>query len=262
MMSKGTWLFRCQSCGFMRSNLAAGGAALGEGFEEFRRRNFELLLDRLESVVPLHGKHLLEVGCGRGWFLEAAAARGANVCGIEPGPDFKSAKAAGFTAYNGFFPHDLPPREKFDLIVFNDVFEHIPEPVAAIKDVEERLNPGGYALLNLPSSDGVFFKIASALARAGIAGPFDRMWQRGLASPHMSYFNPQNLQRLVAQHTSMKPVFCGVLPSLGRSGLRDRVKITMPGWRGDLLAGAVYMASFALPLLPADIAVVIFERRA
>lgn len=254
------WTDLCPSCRYMSSSLTPGEAPLGEGFEDLRRANFETLLDQMSRHIDLKGARLLEVGCGRGWFLKAAQRRGISVRGIEPGSDGEIARRNGFNVDAGFFPGGLTSTGPFDIIIFNDVFEHIPDPASAIRSVRDLLAQGGIAIFNLPSSDGVFFKIARTLNRVGLSGPYDRMWQKGLASPHMSYFNADNLIKLAGRHTDLRPVARTSLASVSRAGLRDRIKITVPGWRGDAMFCAVWLCSFALSALPADIAVVTFKR--
>lgn len=253
------WADACPACNYMSSSLIEGGAALGEGFDDLRRANFEVLLDWMSGHLNLKGAHLLEVGCGRGWFLAAADRRGMVVRGIEPGPDREVARQDGFNVDGGHFPTDLSDHGPFDVITFNDVFEHIKNPASAMRSVRDLLAPGGVAVFNLPSSDGVFFRIASALNRIGLSGPYDRMWQRGLSSPHMSYFNATNLIKLAQRHADLCPIDRTSLPSLSRVGLRDRIKITVPGWRGEVMFYVVWLGSFALSVLPADIVVIMFK---
>jgi 2-polyprenyl-3-methyl-5-hydroxy-6-metoxy-1,4-benzoquinol methylase len=254
------WVDSCPNCNYMNSSLAPGSSPLGEGFEELRRSNFELLLDWLGDYVNLKGLSTLEVGCGRGWFLEAAVRRGMIVRGIEPGSDGEIARHNGFNVDIGFFPADLSHRGPFDMIIFNDVFEHIPNPVPSIRSVSDLLAVGGVAVFNLPSSDGVFFKIARVLNSIGISGPYHRLWQKGLASPHMSYFNANNLSQLAERHTKMIPIGRTSLPSVSRAGLHDRIKISFPGWRGDAMFYAVWLGSFVLRFFPSDIAVLALKR--
>ncbi|MEL7174628.1 MAG: methyltransferase domain-containing protein, partial [Pseudomonadota bacterium] len=74
----------CAACGSQSSELPSGAGTGIEGLETLRRRNFESLLTRIETRRPLRGARLLEVGCAKGWFLEAARRRGAECFGIEP----------------------------------------------------------------------------------------------------------------------------------------------------------------------------------
>jgi 2-polyprenyl-3-methyl-5-hydroxy-6-metoxy-1,4-benzoquinol methylase len=254
------WIDACPACDYMKSSLTPGAGAPVEGIEYLRRRNFEALLDRLSHHTTLKDARLLEPGCGKGWFLEAAKRRGMIVHGIEPGPDGAVARNSGFSVDTGFFPQDLCSKGPFDVITFNDVFEHLPDPTAAIVAVERLLADDGILVLNLPSSHGIFFRVSTILNGLGWSGPYERLWQRGLSSPHMSYFNTVNLVSFVHRHTALRFIDQSSLRSISRDGLRERIKVTIPSWRGDAMFAAVWLASFALTTLPPDIAVVMFRK--
>ena len=83
---------------------------------------------------------------------------------------------------SGFFLGDLQDHGPYDVIAFNDVFEHLPSPVLAIKRVEELLSVDGTVVINLPSSEGALFRIATLLAAMGFTSPLERLWQ--MAFPH------------------------------------------------------------------------------
>jgi len=255
------WLEKCSSCGFLLSSLPAGAGTGVAGLKTLRVRNFEIILERIRRQTDIAGKLLLEVGCARGWFLEAAARCGAQVRGLEPeAENAQIARAAGLSVDVGFFPDGLTENSRFDIIVFNDVFEHLPDPVAAIVAVEQHLNPGGLAVINLPSADGVIYQLATNLDRIGIAGPFDRLWQRGMASPHISYFAPATLEALVSKHTAMVQVHAGRLDVLTRQGLWSRIRSTYSGPASAWVFPVAWAGSFALSFFPSDIAVLFYQK--
>lgn len=135
MRKKKTWLYRCEACGFFASTLHPAQGTGVPGLEELRRFNFEIMLDRLEEMRPLAGTQILEVGSAWGWFLEAAQRRGAKVQGIEPeAATAELARRHGLDVETGFFPADLRDRGPYDMIIFNDVFEHLPHPSLRIKN--------------------------------------------------------------------------------------------------------------------------------
>src|SRR5690349_8303900 len=132
------WLLLCRACGFRRSTLVPAigddrvAGAIDEdlraaALERLRRDNFERLLDRLCRRIEPRGANLLDIGCAHGWFLEAAARRGFAVAGLEPDPGVAArAAAAGHAVRPGIFPDHVPADRRFDVLVFNDVFEHLP----------------------------------------------------------------------------------------------------------------------------------------
>lgn len=260
------WLRQCRKCGNEASLLADPtwheGPLLGwdpvaeEFMRPLREQNAKLLLGHIGRQRELKGTRVLEVGCAIGWFLTAARDAGMTIAGIEPDERVAvQAEARGIDVTRGYFPQCLDDSQKFDLICFNDVFEHIPDCHAVLRAVRRSLAPGGLLLLNLPSAGGVLYRIARTLARLGDERTLARLWQKGYVSPHLHYFSGNNLQALV-EGAGFTQIDRGSLPSLTLHGLRERV---MEGDSFNALTGTlVYSAVLAgYPLLryvlPADI---------
>ena len=245
----------------MVSTLHAGSGRGVEGLEAVRALNYETTLDRIEQLLCSPHPRLLEVGCARGWFVERAAARGMRVEGIEPDLDPEvDRKDQTLNIRSGYFPEALSEGATYDAIVFNDVFEHLPDPVSAIVEVERRLDPGGLAVLNLPSSDGVIFRVARRLYRIGLVGPFHRLWQKELDSPHITYFNSNNLRSFVERHTGLRHVYTGRMAVLTRSGLWDRIGSTYSRSSGLVVFLISWLASFVLGWFPSDAVLAVFRK--
>jgi 2-polyprenyl-3-methyl-5-hydroxy-6-metoxy-1,4-benzoquinol methylase len=262
MRPRKTWLWRCPACRLLLSTLPAGAGTVAiDNLDTLRRSNFEILLDRVGKIVPLSGKTVLEVGCSTGLFLAAATQRGAIVTGLEPEKEKADlARAKGFTVIDGFFPDALNPEQRFDLIFFNDVFEHLPDPAAALRACEKHLGPGGLLIINLPDSDGVFYKTANLLDRIGMAMPFDRMWQKSFSSPHVTYFRKKNLERFVTRQTSLKLADQTSLDTLTLAGLKDRISASAKEPLASLIYFALLPIVAAQKVLPPDILVQIFRK--
>lgn len=99
------------------------------------------------------GKTLLEIGCAPGAFLKRAKAEGFNCVGIAP----ENGMAGAIQDYcecpviEGYFPEAISDRkDKFDIIVAMDVFEHIQDGEKFIKDCRAHLNKDGNIVLMLP----------------------------------------------------------------------------------------------------------------
>jgi SAM-dependent methyltransferase len=228
--TRDAWAVRCPACGTYASTLAdlpvtrpLDEVSRCSGLMDIRVQNFELVLDAVAKVRPLPGASVLDVGAAHGWFVQAAARRGAEATGIEPDPVVAAiAQGRGVPVHVGWFPDDLPAGETYDVITFNDVFEHLPDPDEVLARCLERLRPGGCVVLNLPDVHGLGFRLSRALRRVGVRGPYDRLWQVGFPSPHVWYFSRRGLVRLLARHGLAAP-FVGSLPSLTRRGLWRRV---------------------------------------
>lgn len=271
------WHARCGSCRYEAAalqvsiNEAGAHAAIDEAAREaslkmLRMENFreivQLARTHAHGASPASGMpRLLDVGSAHGWFLEAAAPH-FDVLGIEPDAAVGSKAAArGLPVRPGYFPDALAPDETFDAIVFNDVIEHIPDIRSAITACHARLNPGGILILNLPSSRGFFYRLSKWLTRAGLPGPFERMWQKSLPSPHLHYFDPANLTALLSS-AGFTHVHSTELAALRADGLKERLGYV--GKPNPLVLNAQYLAiRLVIPLLrlfPSDIIVGIYRR--
>jgi SAM-dependent methyltransferase len=268
------WHAVCPSCGYESAALQGtinelqGHDQLNEedreaGLKALRMENFRAIVQDASRFAAPDAKKMLDVGSAHGWFLEAALGR-FDVLGIEPDAVVGGRAAArALPVRQGYFPDVLKADEQFGVIVFNDVIEHIPDIQSALRACHARLNPDGILILNLPSSEGFFYRLAKIFARLGWHSPFDRLWQKGLPSPHVHYFNPRNLPALVARH-GFTLVHSAELPSLRAKGLLERLRCV--GHINPLALYVQYLVILcAVPVLrifPSDIIVCFFRKKA
>jgi 2-polyprenyl-3-methyl-5-hydroxy-6-metoxy-1,4-benzoquinol methylase len=229
------------------------------GLEPLRRENFRVILKDLSRLRPLEGVKILDVGSAYGWFLEEAAAVGAVAVGIEP--DARIASHSTEDVRVGFFPDELSVQERFGVIAFNDVLEHLPDVPGALDVCHDHLLPRGLLSINIPTADGAVFKVACGLTRAGIHGPYRRLWQYGLPSPHLHYFTTKALTALIESRGFTVLQVRG-LSSLTRRGLWQRIRmVDRPDIVNMLAFAGMYMAADVLnsPAM-SDIVHIIAER--
>jgi 2-polyprenyl-3-methyl-5-hydroxy-6-metoxy-1,4-benzoquinol methylase len=267
------WHASCHACGYESAalegaiNAAPAGVPVDEeareaGLKALRQENFRDIVAIARRFAKPGAQRLLDVGCAHGWFLEIAR-DGFDVLGIEPDEKVGQRTAArGLPVRQGYFPEALAPGESFDVIVFNDVIEHIPDIHGALDACHARLSPDGLLILNLPNSAGFFYRLSKLFARFVWRSPFDRLWQKGLPSPHVHYFAPENLARLVGSHGFIQ-LHSQELPSLRTKGLLNRMRCA-----GNISGLALYLQFLAVlamvPLLrvfPSDIIVGVFRKQ-
>lgn len=265
------WHAFCNQCGYESAALAGAINAAPDGqldeqqreagLKALRQENFRVIVDIARRHARPGARRLLDVGCAHGWFLETAAGQ-FDVLGVEPDENVGRRTAArGLPVREGYFPDVLADGETFDVIVFNDVIEHIPAIDAALDACHERLSPEGILILNLPSSKGFFYRLSKLFAGVGWRSPFDRLWQKDLPSPHVHYFAPANLELLLSRH-GFRQVHAQELPSLRAKGLLERMRCT--GTTTGLALYLQYLAVLcAIPVLrafPSDIVVGVFRK--
>jgi len=105
------------------------------------------------SLIPLHRKKILEIGCAEGTF--AKSIDGAEeIWGVEP--DAQAAVIASrrlSNVLNGTFESTKQhlPFQYFDVVVCNDVIEHMPDHDEFLSQVREYIVPNGCLIGSLPN---------------------------------------------------------------------------------------------------------------
>lgn len=131
------------------------------------------------------GEKMLDVGCGSGLSMLEAQQAGAEVWGIEADPNVQRlAGELGLRIHQGSL-HDKPfPDVTFDLIVLNQVIEHIPAPDLALAMIRERLTKNGRAILIFPNTRSVWCRLSGA------------RWVNWHIPYHLHHFNAASFARL------------------------------------------------------------------
>lgn len=106
------------------------------------------------ELIPSSVHTLLDVGCHTGQFGFAVKNKyGAEVWGVEPNAE--TAKIASKyldKVFHSNFSDDLNlPENHFDIISFNDVLEHMPDPWGAVQLATRKLRFGGRIIISIPN---------------------------------------------------------------------------------------------------------------
>ncbi len=155
-------LQRCPACGFMftwpqpgnldgfypRSYRAYGPAILAL-FRVVHRR-------RVRSWTRARGAvgRALEIGCGHGWMLAALREAGWQTVGLER--TVESGRHARTTLGLDVRIGELDvfgAGEQFDLIIMNQVLEHLADPMPRLRACAKLLKPGGWLIIGVPNLD-------------------------------------------------------------------------------------------------------------
>ncbi len=128
-----------------------------------------LRLQWIQSLAPLQGREVLDVGCGGGILSDAMARAGATTLGIDLAS--KSLKVAQLHALEAQTPNvryrevsveDLA-RERpasFDVVTCMEMLEHVPDPAAIVRACAELVKPGGWVFCSTLSRNPKSFLFA------------------------------------------------------------------------------------------------------
>lgn len=149
---------------------------------------FRSHLDEVSAIVRKHfaGRTLIEVGCGKGYFLQHLLAQGFQITGLDP-------------TYEGDSPHIVKryftPEVGLsaDGIVLRHVLEHVPNPVEFLQQIRAANGGGGRIYIEVPCFDWICARRAW----------FDLFYE------HVNYFRASDFQRLFSQLHETGHIFGG-----------------------------------------------------
>lgn len=125
---------------------------------------------------------VVDLGCGDGQLtaLARAAVPGATVIGLDwSAAALASTAASGIPAVRGGVDGvDLPfPDESVDVVMMNEVIEHLVEVDHAVAEARRILRPGGHLLVSTPNLAAWFNRI---LLAAGVQPVFSEVSRKGI----------------------------------------------------------------------------------
>jgi 2-polyprenyl-3-methyl-5-hydroxy-6-metoxy-1,4-benzoquinol methylase len=123
---------------------------------DFHKRRFDSTIFLLRKAFPSGSFKLLDIGCGKGYITNQIKKVFSNseVSGFD-----YSLSAIEFACRNfkeiDFYVADAynPPFSEnyFDIIVCNNLWEHVPDPIFLLSKISKILKPGGYLIVSTPN---------------------------------------------------------------------------------------------------------------
>jgi SAM-dependent methyltransferase len=190
------------------------------------------------------GQVMLDVGSGSGLSLLEAQELGAEAYGIEADPNIRRiADEVGLRVHIGSL-HDQPfPGVSFDLIVLNQVIEHIPDPGNALAALKERLKPTGRLALVFPNRRS-FWQRLSGLK-----------WINWHIPYHLHHFDANGFKVFAQRHgfrvIRQKTIAPNIWSILQLRAMRQSPERGMPSAMWEVKpAAAVFSGDLGKPLTP------------
>ncbi len=139
---------------------------------------------------------VLEVGCSTAYFGSALKTFGHTVWGIEPTPEpAQIAKSQLDFVFEGLIEDFIVahPDQKFDVIVFGDVLEHLPDPESVLLQCHALLKEGGAIVASVPNVTHL------AIRAMLMEGRWDYAELGIMDKTHLRFFTRETIQNLFYQ---------------------------------------------------------------
>ena len=204
LYTKNGWnIVKCRTCGLVYVNPQPTNEELREFYAskydyDYQTENEERLfkiarktLACLEKILHNDTGNLLEIGCGRGYFLKIAKEQGWNVTGVEiseDASDFAKSKL-NLNVVSGELLDAKFPDKEFDVVIMRHSLEHVSNPSEVLDEISRILGRGG-GLLRITGPH--IYIIASKLC--------GKAWEWLSPPAHLYFFSPSTLKQILQKY--------------------------------------------------------------
>lgn len=100
-----------------------------------------------------NGRTVLDIGCAAGMSLRPFALQGWRAVGLDPGADWVEygCREFGLDLRTDFYTDRSLPGEKFDLVLYSHVIEHVLDPAPVLAAIRDHLTDDGYLFVGTPN---------------------------------------------------------------------------------------------------------------
>ena len=159
-------MYRCRDCKTAFVQPMPGAAELADFYSQFHKSSaeggyYDEIEERMEGDFPVkvakvksfvtEGKcRLLDVGCGKGFFVKKCIESGLEACGIDLSETAISyaREKLNVPAYCGELAGWKDKPGQFDAVTLWASVEHLADPVGMMQDIRANLRTGGYFFLD------------------------------------------------------------------------------------------------------------------
>ncbi len=209
--------FKCQNCSAIVMGKFPGQKELNEIYSYAHPKNVSqtntalnlfIRIPLVEKTLHLHGDLinsaraysvskmkekgvLLDIGAGPGTFLQKAKSLGWKTYGTEMGQKLITSLKKKFgskSIFSGEVQNIKFGKNKFDVITFWHVFEHIANIDSVLKVALKQLKKDGYLVIEVPHAQSLLFKL------------FKNNWALLMEPQHLHFGSEKSFEKLFKRH--------------------------------------------------------------
>jgi|GEM_PF-6616002 len=172
--------------------------SINSSWGDARSRAFRNIFRTLRELGFSRGL-LLDVGSAFGHFLNMARSQGYSVSGVEPSPSARRLAYDKFGIDSVSDIKDIKAEKLFDVIVCLETLYYIPDIRQMLREIRDRLSPGGCFVLKMRANRTGLFRFFSLLSHLRgvlmVVDPGTRLYNYSLRAYHL--FMTKNIKLLI-----------------------------------------------------------------
>ncbi len=219
-------LTACRDCGFIFNALFDNGLMDYDGDYQNAQDHspsFQSYLDDIANLIVSGATpkdRIVEIGCGKGYFLETLKARGLNVKGFDPTYEGDSADIV-----KSYFNADTAADVDADIVIMRHTLEHIEGPYAFLQQLKKILRPECKIFIEIPRVEWIVEHKA--------------FWD--IFHEHCNYFSEFFFQKVFSGHCDIHRVFSDQYMLVGAKigDLVDKIEAGGAPDYSDLFTGEI-----------------------
>ena len=172
----------------------------------------------MASFLPDTYERVLEVGCGAGGFYDHLR-KPCEVWGVEPNAEAGKAAALKMNrVLIGRYDQlaDQLPDGYFDMVICNDVIEHMDDHDAFLEAIKQKMRPGSFIVGSIPN-----IRHITALFKLLVMKDWKYSESGILDRTHLRFFTERSLRRTLQVHGYSIEMFAGV-GSIIKNGINSK----------------------------------------
>lgn len=186
----------------------------------------ELIIKQLARFKWL--RNILDIGCGRGFFVFKAMEYGYSVEGIDVSLPEEQSRLVPEKMRELYIEQKISEGVKYDCLSFHGVLEHINDYDSFLGFCRELLKSPGLILFSIPLLEGPLYSICEKLYRFScgiVKTPWLTLLQWHSSSPHIFLPTKGGVRHLLNSHFIVKSIDSFRQPMIDRARILHRVRL-------------------------------------
>ena len=166
---------------------------VGEYQQSTREKQFKKVFDFI--LDKKQNPNFLEIGAGFGGYINYVNNLGFDCTAVDIDDHFRDSYLDVGIKFILQDANKLDITINSNVVILSHIIEHIDNPKNLINYLGKQNIE--YLIIEVPSSNGLIFKLSKLLLRFNIFFIWDRLWQKNSNSPHLHYFSDKSIYKLL-----------------------------------------------------------------